>query len=146
MKKFILLLLFIPLFINAQQCYSVKKVYSSADIEEISQQRIIFGIKQMTEELVSEKYSICQDGAPVEVDVYSIEAPSQSISLGPFAKKKKITIIKIKITMGKNELYGEGEAEISTQSMFLDLNDDTLPFNKTAFASAVKKALVAALI
>ena len=145
MKKFLLIFIFIPFMINAQQCYSVKKVYSSADIEEISQQRVVFGIKQMTEELISEKYSICQDGQEVEVDVYSIEAPSQSISLGPFAKKKKMTIVKIRITLGKTELYGEGEAEISTQSMFLDLNDDTLPFNKTSFASAVKKALVTAL-
>ena len=63
------------------------------------------------------------------------------MSLGPFARNKKQTIIKVKVTMRDKESYGEGLAETSTQSMFLDLNDDTLPFSKTTFASAMKKAL-----
>lgn len=144
MKKLILLLLF-PLFMFSQECYTVKEVTSSAQIEEMSQKRITFGIKQMTEELLSEKYSICQDGLPVIIDVYSIEAPSKGMSLGPFAKNKKQTIVKLKINLGNKELYGEGLAETSTQSMFLDLNDENLPFNKTSFASAIKKALELAL-
>jgi len=144
MKKLILLLLF-PLFMFSQECYTVKEVTSSAQIEEMSQKRITFGIKQMTEELLSEKYSICQEGLPVIVDVYSIEAPSKGMSLGPFARNKKQTIVKLKILLGDKELYGDGLAEISTQSMFLDLNDENLPFNKTSFASAIKKALESAL-
>jgi hypothetical protein len=129
----------------SQECYTVKEVTSSAQIEEMSQKRITFGIKQMTEELLSEKYFICQDGLPVIIDVYSIEAPSKGMSLGPFAKNKKQTIVKLKINLGNKELYGEGLAETSTQSMFLDLNDENLPFNKTSFASAIKKALELAL-
>ncbi len=144
MKKIIFILLF-PLFMFSQECYTVKEITSSAQIEEMNQKRITFGIKQMAEELISEKYSICQDGKPVIIDVYSIEAPSKGMSLGPFAKNKKQTIVKIKINLGTNEIYGEGLAETSTQSMFLDLNDDNLPFNKTSFASAVKKALESAL-
>ena len=144
MKKLILLLLF-PLFMFSQECYTVKEVTSSAQIEEMSQKRITFGIKQMFEELLSEKYFICQDGLPVIIDVYSIEAPSKGMSLGPFAKNKKQTIVKLKINLGNKELYGEGLAETSTQSMFLDLNDENLPFNKTSFASAIKKALESAI-
>jgi len=144
MKKLIFILLF-PIFMFSQECYTVKEVTSSAQIEEMSQKRIAFGIKQMAEELLSEKYSICQDGLPIIIDVYSIEAPSKGMSLGPFAKKKKETIVKLKITLGDKELYGEGLAEISTQSMFLDLNDENLPFNKTSFSSAIKKALESAL-
>lgn len=34
---------------------------------------------------------------------------------------------------------------VTVQSTFLDLNDDNLPFNKTAFSGAVKKALVEAV-
>jgi hypothetical protein len=144
MKKLIFILLF-PIFMFSQECYTVKEITSSAQIEEMSQKRITFGIKQMAEELISDKYSICQDGNPVIIDVYSIEAPSKGMSLGPFAKNKKQTIIKIKVLLGDKELLGEGLAETSTQSMFLDLNDDNLPFNKTSFASAIKKALESAL-
>jgi hypothetical protein len=144
MKKIILPLLF-PLFMFSQECYTVKEVTSSAQIEEMNQKRITFGIKQMAEELISENYNICQEGTPVIIDVYSIEAPSKGMSLGPFAKKKKQTIVKLKILLGNKELYGEGLAEISTQSMFLDLNDENLPFNKTSFSSSIKKALESAL-
>ena len=144
MKKLIFILLF-PIFMFSQECYTVKEITSSAQIEEMSQKRITFGIKQMAEELISEKYQVCQDGKPVIIDVYSIEAPSKGLSLGPFAKKKKETIVKIKILLGDKELVGEGLAEISTQSMSLDLNDENLPSNKTSFASAIKKALESAL-
>jgi hypothetical protein len=129
----------------SQECYTVKEVTSSAQIEEMNQKRITFGIKQMAEELISENYNICQEGTPVIIDVYSIEAPSKGMSLGPFSKKKKQTIVKLKILLGNKELYGEGLAEISTQSMFLDLNDENLPFNKTSFSSSIKKALESAL-
>lgn len=140
MKKLIFILLF-PILTFSQECFTVTQVISTAEIEEISQKRIVFGIKQITEEIISEKYEICEEGLPVTVDVLSIEAPSKGMSLGPFAKNKKQTIIKVKVIMRDKESYGEGLAEISTQSMFLDLNDDTLPFSKTAFASAMKKAL-----
>jgi hypothetical protein len=140
MKKLIFILLF-PIFTFSQDCYTVKDIVSTAEIEEISQKRVVFGIKQMTEEILSEKYEICQEGIPVSVDVISIEAPSKGMSLGPFAKNKKQTIVKVKINVGGKESYGEGLAEVSSQSLFLDLNDDTLPFSKTSFASAMKKAL-----
>lgn len=144
MKKLIFILLF-PILTFSQECFTVTQVISTAEIEEISQKRIVFGIKQITEEIISEKYEICEEGLPVIVDVLSIEAPSKGMSLGPFAKNKKQTIIKVKVIMRDKESYGEGLAEISTQSMFLDLNDDTLPFSKTTFASAMKKALESAL-
>lgn len=95
----------------------------------------------MTEEVLAKNYSLCQEGLPIKVDIFSIEAPSQSLSLGPFAKKKKQTIVKVKVVIGEKELYGQGLAETSSQSMFLDMNDENLPFLKTTFASAVKKAL-----
>lgn len=140
MKK-VLILLFFPLLFHAQECYSVKEIKSTANITELSQKRVVFGVKQMAEEVLSTKYNLCQEGTPIAVDIFSIEAPSQGLSLGPFAKKKKQTIVKIKVVVGEKELYGEGLAETSSQSMFLDMNDETLPFSKTTFASAVKKAL-----
>jgi hypothetical protein len=55
MKKLIFILLF-PIFMFSQECYTVKEITSSAQIEEMSQKRITFGIKQMAEELISDKY------------------------------------------------------------------------------------------
>jgi len=140
MKKLLLILL-LPIFAYAQDCYKVERVVSTAEIEELNQRRIIFGIKQMTEEVLSEKYDLCTEGKPVFVEVLSIEAPSKGFSLGPWQKKKKETVVKIKVIIDNQELIGEGLAKTSVESTFLDLNDENLPFKKTSFASAVKKCI-----
>jgi hypothetical protein len=140
MKKLLLILLF-PILTYAQDCYKVERVVSTAEIEELNQRRIIFGIKQMTEEVLSEKYDLCVDGKPIFVEVLSIEAPSKGISLGPWQRKKKETIVKIKVIIDNEEVFGEGLAKTSVESTFIDLNNENLPFQKTTFASAVKKAI-----
>jgi hypothetical protein len=147
MKK--LLLLFTVLFLlsadTAPKCHKVTKVSSQVEAPEMKKERVTFGIKQMTEEILSEKVSICEDGTPVEVEIMSVEAPTNSTSLGPWAKTKKITIVKLRLLIDGEEYWGQGEANVTVQSTFLDLNDDNSPFNKTAFSGAVKKALVEAV-
>jgi hypothetical protein len=120
-------------------------VTSQVEAPEMKKERVVFGIKQMTEEILSEKYDICEDGTPIKVEILSVEAPSTNTSLGPFSKTKKITIVKLRIIVKGEEYWGQGEAKVSVQSTFLDLNDDNLPFNKTTFSGAVKKALVEAV-
>ena len=147
MKKLLLLLTatFLIAANTAPKCYKVTKVSSQVEAPEMKKERVIFGIKQMTEEMLSEKVSICEDGTPVEVEILSIEAPTNSTSLGPWAKSKKITIVKLRLLIDGEEYWGQGEANTTVQSTFLDLNDDNLPFNKTTFSGAIKKALVEAV-
>jgi hypothetical protein len=148
MKKLFLLLALIFLVsadTATKECYTVTKVSSQVEAPEMKKERVVFGIKQMTEEILSEKYDICEDGTPVEVEVLSVEAPSTNTSLGPFSKTKKITIVKLRLLVKGEEYWGQGDANVTVQSTFLDLNDDNLPFNKTAFSGAVKKALVEAV-
>lgn len=147
MKKLLLLLplLFLLSADTTPKCYKVTKVSSQVEAPEMKKERVTFGIKQMTEEILSEKVSICEDGTPVEVEIISIEAPTNSTSLGPWAKTKKITIVKLRLLAEGEEYWGQGEANVTVQSTFLDLNDDNLPFNKTAFSGAIKKALVEAV-
>lgn len=147
MKK-ILLLLPLLLLLSADtvpKCYKVTKVSSQVEAPEMKKERVVFGIKQITEEILSEKYDICEDGTPVEVEILSIEAPSTNTSLGPFSKTKKITTVKLRLIIGKEEYWGQGSANVTVQSTFLDLNDDNLPFNKTSFSSSIKKALIEAV-
>ena len=147
MKKLLLILIAIFLIAadTAPKCYKVTKVSSQVEAPEMKKERVTFGIKQMTEEILSEKVNICEDGTPVEVEILSVEAPTNSTSLGPWAKSKKITIVKLRLLIDGKEYWGQGEANVTVQSTFLDLNDDNLPFNKTSFSGAVKKALVEAV-
>ena len=141
MKKLLLLLFLIPTMLFAQDCYTVKAVTTTVEMEEISQRRITFGIKQMMEDIISDKYDLCLDGKPVEVQVTSIEAPTTGIEIGPWTKVSKKTIVTLLVYMDGKIIEVEGKAKSTVEATFIDLQNDHLEFSKTAFASAVKKAI-----
>jgi hypothetical protein len=41
--------------------------------------------------LVGDKFTICQDGLPINVAITSNEAPSVGINIGPYMRMKKTT-------------------------------------------------------
>ena len=141
MKNLFLLLFLIPTMLFAQDCYTVKTVTTTVEMEEISQRRITFGIKQMMEDVISDKYDLCLDGKPVEVKVTSIEAPTTGIEIGPWTKVSKKTIVTLLVYMDGKIIEVEGKAKSTVKATFIDLQNDQLEFSKTAFASAVKKAI-----
>jgi hypothetical protein len=145
MKRFLLILLAFGCLSFVAPCYKVNSVTTKVDAPEMNTTRVIFGIKQITEEVLSEKYSICQDGSPVNVEIISIEAPTTGIAIGPFTATKKETIVKIKITKDGVDYLGEGKAKTTVKSTFIELKDSNLPFEKTTFASAIKKSIVDAV-
>lgn len=144
MKKLFLIL---PLFLMsfADPCYEVVSVKSSAEAPEMKKERILFGIKQITEEVLSEKFSLCKNGSPISVEILSIEAPQTGVSVGPFTAIKKETIIKVKITKEGIDYVGEGKAKSTVKSTLIELKDENLPFEKTTFASAIKKSIIDAV-
>ena len=140
MKKLLFVLpFFLMSFVNP--CYEVTSVKSSVEAPEMKRERVLFGIKQITEEVLSEKFSLRNNGSPVFVEIVSIEAPTVGISVGPFMMKKKETVVKVKILKDDVEYLGEGTAKVSVKATFIDLNDENLPFSKTSFAGAVKKSI-----
>lgn len=144
MKKLIILIGIILLSINlqAQDCYTVREVTNKTENQDLSSRRFVFGIKQMTEEVLSQKHVICVDGKPVNVNILSIEAPTVGINVGPFMIRKKTTIVKTEIVMNGICYVGEGFAKLSVKASFAELKDENLPFEKSVFSSAVKKSLL----
>lgn len=145
MKQLILILTALTMLSFSNPCYKVNSVTSQVEAPEMSTNRVVFGIKQITEEVLSEKYSICTDGSPVDVTIISIEAPTTGITIGPYTATKKETIVKVKITKDGVDYFGEGNAKTTVKSTFIELKDSNLPFEKTTFASAVKKSIVDAV-
>lgn len=143
MRKLIILIGIILMSINlqAQDCYTVREITNKTQNEALSSKRYVFGIKQMTEEILSEKYSICLDGKTVNVNILSIEAPTVGINIGPFMIRKKETIVKTEILFNGESYIGEGSAKLSVKATFAELRDENLPFEKSVFASAIKKSL-----
>lgn len=122
-------------------CYFISSVITLAHINGVSDTKLTYGAKQIVTELVNDKYALCDDGQPVEVEILSIEAPTKGIRVGPFEFKQKKTIVKTKIKMNGKELFGEGSAKTSVSSTILQLQDDNLPFERTEFSSALRQAL-----
>jgi len=141
MKKIIIALVFLPILSFSQECYTVNEVSTQIEMKEISKNRIIFGIKQIMEDIISDKYELCMDGKPVTIVVKSIEAPTTGIELGPWTKVSKKTIVTLLLYIDGKEIEVVGKAKSKVESTFIDLNNDKLPFNKTTFSSAVKKAI-----
>lgn len=140
-KLFLIASLFFTTSLFSQDCITVKGVENKTENPDLSSKKFIFGVKQIAEELLGEKYTICLEGRPVNVYITNIEAPSQGISIGPFMIKKKITIVTTELEIDGNRYKGEGKAAISVKTTFAELRDENLPFEKSVFASAVKKAI-----
>jgi hypothetical protein len=140
MKKIILALLILTCF-AFRPCYKVTEIKSLVDAPEMKTERVIFGIKQLVEEVISEEFDLCENGKPITVEIISIEAPTVGISIGPFMKKSKETTVTIKINKDGEDFIGEGNATTSVSATFIDLNDENLPFNKTSFAGALKRSI-----
>jgi hypothetical protein len=146
MKNLLLIsVMFLTTLAYGQNCYSVKHVESRANIENISPKRFTLGVKQITEEVMSERYSICEDGDSVSVIVESIEAPTTGVAIGPFEMKRKVTIVTTKIIINNKEYIGVGEGKVDVKSTFIELQDENLPFEKSSFSAALKKSLVDAV-
>jgi hypothetical protein len=143
MKKLILAIGIILMSINlkAQTCYTVTSVENKTENPDLSSKKFTFGVKQITEELMSSRYDLCQDGAPVIVNITSIEAPSIGINIGPFMIKKKITEVNTEVVIDGVSYFGFGNAKLSVKAGFAELRDENLPFEKSVFASAVKKSI-----
>ena len=55
--------------------------------------------------------------------------------------KKKITEVKTEVIIDGVVYEGFGEAKLSVKAGFAELRDENLPFEKSVFASAIKKSL-----
>ncbi len=136
-----LFILGILILMSFKPCYKVTEVKTLVDAPEMKKERVIFGIKQIVEETISENFDICENGKPIIVEVVSIEAPTSAISIGPFSRVSKDTEVKIRITKDGEVFEGSGLSKSTVTATFVDLNDDNLPFNKTSFASALKRSI-----
>lgn len=130
---------------NPITCYVVASVISLASLPGVPAQKLTFGARQMTTELVGQKHPLCDDGKPIQVTILSAEAPTQGVRIGPFEFKSKKTIVKTKIEMDGKEYYGTGKAKTNVSTTLMQLQDDNLPFERTEFSSALKKSLEDAL-
>ena len=141
MKKILFLLMFIPILSFGQNCLTVDSVYSTAKFKDLGKRDIRFGIKQMTEDMLSEKYCISENGEEVNVEVFFFGLPKTTLRIAGIEKTNQITQVGVKIYHNGKIYEGYGESGTEIRTVMLEVVEGSIPFQKMTVSSALKKAI-----
>jgi len=135
-----------PISVFPQICVSVDSVYSTMKIKEFKDRNILFGVKQITEEVLSEKYSLCEKNAiPVMVEITRVGTPSTTFRIAGVGAATETTQILLKVHFADTIVDGIGESETTASYAFIELKEGKVPFNKSSIGIAMKKAIIDAI-
>ena len=93
MKLFILLfgMLLLGNISIAQECVYVDSVYNTAKLKEMGNRDIRFGIRQIVEEELSEKFCLSKEGKDIDVEVFYFGLPKTTIRVVGVEKTESVT-------------------------------------------------------
>ena len=146
MKKLLFLLFFLPIFTQAQTCVKVDSIYSTAKVRELGNRNIKFGIKQIAEDYLSEKYYLSPTGESIWVEVYYFGLPKKTLRIAGVEKTDQITQVGIRLYYKGVKYDGRGESETEIRAMLLEVQEGSIPFEKMTVSSAIKKAIGEAIL
>jgi hypothetical protein len=136
-----LLFLLFPLFSFAQNCVYVDSVYSTAKLRELGSRDIRFGVKQIVEDELSEKYCMAENGDAIKVEIFYFGIPKYTIRIVGVEKTNQITQVGVRIYYKGKCYEGVGESETEVRAVMIELVDNKVPFSKMTVSSALKKAI-----
>lgn len=141
MKTLLFLLAFLPLSLVAQECVFIDTVYVTAKLRELATKDIRFGIKQIVEEEVSQRYCLSEPGAAIAVEVFYFGIPKQTIRVIGIENTKTITQVGVRIHFKGMKYEGVGESETEIQAILIEVKEGSIPFDKMTVRNAIKKAI-----
>jgi hypothetical protein len=143
MKKILnLLITFLPIVTFAQNCVTVDSVYSTCKAKEINRRDIRFGLKQIAEDELSNKYCLSDAGNEIDMEVYYFGTPKTTIRVLGVEKTDMKTQVGIKMYYNGAIYEGIGESEVEVRAVMIELVEGSIPFNQTVLSSAIKKAII----
>jgi len=145
MKKILFLLLSFPLFIQAQDCVKVDSVFVTAKVRELGNRDIRFGIKQIAEDYLSEKYCLSPTGQSVWVEVYYFGIPKTTLRIVGVEKTNQITQVGVRLHYNKQKFEGLGESDTEIRAVMIEIKEGQMPFEKMTVSNALKKAIADAI-
>ena len=129
----------------SQDCVKIDTVYSNVKSKQLSNllgnRNICFGIKQIAEEELSNKFCISLKGESIKIEIYYFGVPSKSLRIAGVEKTDQITQVGVKMYYKNNEYKGIGESETEVRATMIQLSDEGIPFSKMTISSAIKKAI-----
>jgi hypothetical protein len=141
MKNLFLLLLLIPFLGISQECVKVDSVYSTAKLRELGNRDIRFGIKQIAEDMLSEKYCLSEKGEDLDIEVFYFGVPKTTIRIVGVERTNQTTQVGVRIYYMDQTYEGYGESETEVRAIIMELKDGNVPFSKMTVSNSLKKAI-----
>jgi len=138
--KWLLVLLLYPTLTYAQ-CVSVDTVYSTAKLRELGNRDIRFGVRQIVEDEVSERFCIIDSGEPIAVEIFYFGIPKSTIRIIGVEKTNQVTQVGVRLHYKGKCYEGVGESDTEVRAVMIELVDNKVPFSKMTVSSALKKAI-----
>jgi hypothetical protein len=146
MKKLLFTLLFLAPFITfaqlQQSCVHVDSVYSTCKAKDLGRRDIRFGIKQIVDDELSNKYCLSDSGEPLRVEIYYFGTPKTTLRIAGIEKTDQLTQVGVRIYYKGQKYEGIGESEVEVRAVLIELVDGKVPFSQTAVSSAIKKGII----
>lgn len=135
-----------PFFIFSQECVKVDTVFVTAKLRELGSRDIRFGIKQIVEEELSQKFCLSDDGEPIKVEVFYFGLPKTTIRVAGVEKTNTITQVGVRLHYKGVKYEGIGESDTEIRAIMIEVQEGSIPFEKMTVSSALKKAIHEAAI
>jgi hypothetical protein len=129
-----------------QDCIRIEKVYSTAKLKELGSRDITFGIKQITEDLLSEKYCLNESGIPLDVEVFYFGIPKSTLRIAGVEKTNQVTQVGIRFYYNGETYEGYGESDTEVRAVMIELVDGKVPFSKMTLSNSIKKAIESCIL
>ena len=135
-----------PFFIFSQECVKVDTVFVTAKLRELGSRDIRFGIKQIVEEELSQKFCLSDDGEAIKVEVFYFGLPKTTIRVVGVEKTNTITQVGVRLHYKGVKYEGIGESDTEIRAIMIEVQEGSIPFEKMTVSSALKKAIHEAAI
>jgi hypothetical protein len=145
MKQLILAFILLPFIAFTQTDVKVDTVYSTAKLRELGNRDIRFGIKQIAEDILSEKYNLSDEGEPIKIEVFYFGIPKHTLRIAGVEKSNVITQVGVRLYYKGKCYEGIGESETEITAVMIEVKEGAIPFEKMTVSNALKKAIYEAV-
>ncbi|MEY4331905.1 MAG: hypothetical protein RLZZ196_643 [Bacteroidota bacterium] len=139
MKKLLFLLLFPTL--SFAQCIKVDSIYVTAKVRELGNRNIKFGIKQIMQEELLNRFCLSDSGKQMNLEVYYFGLPKTTLRIAGVERTEQITQVGVKIYYNGEVYQGIGESNTEIKTIMIEVKEGSLPFEKMTVSSCLKKAI-----
>ena len=140
MKKLIIILLTAFVVTLNAQCYKIDTVRNHTHLRTIAGRPVDFGVVATAEQLIANKYALCDTGIKVELAINTIALPQRLINIIGIQLLKRDYVVNMSITANNITHYSRNVKTVYVNAMFLTVEE--IPHNKKAYSKAVEKCLI----